>query len=80
MKRKTIQIYNGSEDGETQANQDLNHLLNYLQDEHKRRNDSIAPSFSNRWQLIENQRSIKPRQRNCMFYVLFLFDQIESLL
>ena len=80
MTEKTIQIYNSSEDGEFQANQDLRHLLHYLQDEHNQRKDGIAPPFLNQWQLINNQRSIPPSQTNCMFYVLFLLDQIASLL
>ena len=41
MAEKMIQIYNSSEDEESQANQDLHHLLQYLRDEHKRRKDGI---------------------------------------
>ena len=61
MKGKTIQIYNSSEDGATQANQDLKHLLNYLQDEHNQRNNGIALPFLDQWQLIKNQRTTTPR-------------------
>ena len=47
MTEKTIQIYNSSEDEEIQENQDLRHLLHYLQDEHNQRKDGIAPPYSN---------------------------------
>ena len=80
MREKTIQIYNSSEDGKKQANLDLRHLLHYLEDEHNRTKGGSAPPFSNHWRVIENQRNITPSQTNCRFYVLFLLDQIASLI
>ena len=67
MKGKTIQIYDSSNDGSDQANQDLNHLLTYLQDEHKQRKDGTSLPDFDKWRLIKNQRRTTPRQRNGMF-------------
>ena len=67
MKGKTIQIYNSSTNGSEQANLDLEHLLTYLQDEHKQRKDGTSLPDVDKWRLIENQRSATPTQRNCMF-------------
>ena len=80
MREETIRIYNSSKVGEPQANQDLRHLLYYLQDEHTQKKGSSAPPLSDQWQLFENQRAITPIQINSTFYILFLVDLIASLL
>ena len=67
MKGKTIQIYSSNIVGSDQADQDLKHLLTYLQDEHKQRKDGTSLPDFDKWRLIENQRSTTPTQGNCMF-------------
>ena len=80
MKGETIQIYNSSTDGSEQENLDLEHLLTYLQDEHKQRKDGTSLPDVDKWKLIKTQLSTTPMQGNRMFSVLYLFNQIDSLL
>ena len=67
MKGKTIQIYNSSNVGSDQADQDLNHTLTYLQDEHKQRKNGTSLPDLDKWRLIKNQRITTPMQGNYMF-------------
>ena len=77
MKRKKIQIYNRSKLG---SDQDPNYLLTYLLDEYKERKDGAPLPDPDKLSLIKNQPGTTPKQKNGLFYVLFFFIQIDSLL